>query len=118
MGETSRGGYNVGVIATSNRSLRDDVDAGRFRDDLSYRLNVVPITIPPLRERLEDIPALAKHFLRKHEPKSQCGLFEISPELAEQLQEHDWPGNVRELENFIRRALALSSGTGLHAQPV
>jgi len=118
LGDTRPVRVNMRVIATTNRSLRDDVDAGRFRADLYYRLNVVPITIPPLRERLEDIPALAKHFLRKHEPKSQCGLFEISPELAEQLQEHDWPGNVRELENFIRRALALSSGTVLPAQPM
>jgi DNA-binding NtrC family response regulator len=117
LGDTRPVTVDVRVIATTNRSLRDDVDAGRFRADLYYRLNVVPITIPPLRERPEDIPALAKHFLRKHEPKSQSGLFEISPELAAQLQEHDWPGNVRELENSIRRALALSSGTILPAQP-
>jgi DNA-binding NtrC family response regulator len=116
LGDTRPVTVDVRVIATTNRSLRDDVDAGRFRADLYYRLNVVPITIPPLRERPEDVPALAKHFLRKHEPKSQCGLFEISPELAAQLQEHDWPGNVRELENSIRRALALSSGTILPAQ--
>jgi DNA-binding NtrC family response regulator len=117
LGDTRPVTVDVRVIATTNRSLRDDVDAGRFRADLYYRLNVVPITIPPLRERPEDIPALAKHFLRKHEPRSQSGLFEISPELAAQLQEHDWPGNVRELENSIRRALALSSGTILPAQP-
>jgi len=117
LGDTRPVTVDVRVIATTNRSLRDDLDAGRFRADLYYRLNVVPITIPPLRERPEDIPALAKHFLRKHEPRSQSGLFEISPELAAQLQEHDWPGNVRELENSIRRALALSSGTILPAQP-
>jgi DNA-binding NtrC family response regulator len=118
LGDTRPVGVNVRVIATTNRSLRDDVDAGRFRADLYYRLNVVPISIPPLRERREDIPAMARHFLRKHEPKAQSGLFEISSELAVQLEEHDWPGNVRELENFIRRALALSSGTILPAQPV
>jgi DNA-binding NtrC family response regulator len=117
LGDTRPVPVDVRVIATTNRSLRADVEAGRFRADLYYRLNVVPLTIPPLRERLEDILDLARHFLRKHEPKSQRGLFQISPELAAQLEARDWPGNVRELENFIRRALALATGTVLSAQP-
>jgi DNA-binding NtrC family response regulator len=74
------------------------------------------LRIPPLRERREDILPLAEHFLRKHEPKSQRGLFQISPELSAQLSECEWPGNVRELENFMRRALALSTGTALGVQ--
>jgi transcriptional regulator with GAF, ATPase, and Fis domain len=117
LGDTRPVAVDLRVIATTNRSLRGDVEAGHFRADLYYRLNVVPLSIPPLRERREDILELAKHFVRKHEPKPQRGIFEISPELAAQLERGDWPGNVRELENFIRRALALASGTILPAQP-
>ena len=72
---------------------------------------MVPLTIPPLRERREDILPLAEHFLRKHEPKGQRGLFRIAPEFAAQLEIHDWPGNVRELENLVRRALALATSS-------
>jgi DNA-binding NtrC family response regulator len=108
--------FDVRVVATTNCSLRAQVEAGRFRPDLFYRLHVVPLTIPPLRERREDILPLAEHFLRKHEPKAQHGMFRISPELAEQLEAHSWPGNVRELENFVRRALALGNGTTLGTQ--
>jgi DNA-binding NtrC family response regulator len=111
LGDTRPMPVNVRVIATTNRSLRAQVEVGRFRLDLYYRLNVVPLTIPPLRERREDILVLAEHFLRKYEPKEQCGAFRISAELAAQLESHDWPGNVRELENFIRRTLALADGT-------
>jgi DNA-binding NtrC family response regulator len=116
LGDTKPVQVNVRVIATTNRSLRAQVDAGLFRGDLYYRLNVVPLTIPPLRERSEDIVALAEHFVRKHEPKSQRGSYRIAPELAELLEKHDWPGNVRELENTMRRALALSTGTLLTPQ--
>jgi DNA-binding NtrC family response regulator len=116
LGDTRPVPVDVRVVATTNRSLRAAVEAGRFRADLYYRLAVVPLTIPPLRERTEDIAALAKHFLRKHEPKSQRGVFEISAEFAAQLEQREWPGNVRELENVIRRALALASGTVLSGQ--
>ncbi len=116
LGDTRPVPVNVRVIATTNRSLRACVDTGQFRADLYYRLHVVPLRIPPLRERCEDILPLAEHFLRKHEPKSQRGLFQISPELSAQLTECEWPGNVRELENFMRRALALSTGTALGVQ--
>jgi DNA-binding NtrC family response regulator len=98
----------VRVVATTNRPLRAAIEAGQFRADLYYRLNVVPLSIPPLRERREDILELASHFLRKYAPGG-AGTYSIAPELAQGLQSHNWPGNVRELENFIRRSLALSS---------
>jgi DNA-binding NtrC family response regulator len=116
LGDTRPVPVDVRVIATTNRSLRARVDAGQFRADLFYRLHVVPLTIPPLRERREDILPLAEHFLGKHEPKTQRGMFRIGPELAAQLEAHDWPGNARELENLIRRALALATGTLLGPQ--
>src|SRR6202795_3451989 len=116
LGDTKPVPVNVRVIATTNRSLRAQVDAGHFRADLYYRLHVVPLTIPPLRERREDIVPLAEYFLRKHEPKAQRGMFRITPEFAAQMEVHDWPGNVRELENLVRRALALATGTLLGPQ--
>jgi DNA-binding NtrC family response regulator len=110
LGDTRPVSVDVRVVATTNRSLRADVESGRFRADLYYRLNVVPLSIPPLRERAEDILELAEHFLSKHSPRAQAGFFRLAPELKERLVQQSWPGNVRELENFIRRALALSTG--------
>jgi DNA-binding NtrC family response regulator len=117
LGDTHPVPINVRVIATTNRSLVELIDRGQFRSDLYYRLNVVPLTIPPLRERRSDIPELAEYFLRKYEPRSQRGQYFISPELSAQLCSQDWPGNIRELENAIRRALALANGTMLRASP-
>jgi DNA-binding NtrC family response regulator len=108
LGGTRTVPLDVRVIATTNRSLRACIAAGEFRADLYYRLNVVPLSIPPLRERREDILELAAHFLRKHAPVSGEP-YRVAPELVRGLQSHSWPGNVRELENFIRRALALST---------
>jgi len=116
LGDTRPVPVDVRVIATTNRSLRAQVQAGHFRADLYYRLNVVPLTIAPLRERREDVRPLAEFFLRKYEPRGQHGMYSISGELAAQLEAHDWPGNIRELENVIRRALALASGPSLSAQ--
>jgi DNA-binding NtrC family response regulator len=116
LGDTRTMSIDVRVIATTNRSLHAQVEAGQFRADLYYRLHVVPLTIPPLRERRDDILALADYFLRKHEPKSEPGMFRLSPEFSAQLKLHDWPGNVRELENAIRRALALANGMTLGPQ--
>ena len=110
LGDTRPVPIDVRVIATTNRCLRTLVSEGKFREDLYYRLNVVPLAIPPLREHREDIPELAGHFLRKYAPKTGAVSFRLSQDLLERLQEHDWPGNVRELENWIRRALAFSSG--------
>jgi DNA-binding NtrC family response regulator len=109
LGSTRTVPLDVRVVATTNRPLRAGIAAGEFRTDLYYRLNVVPLSIPPLRERREDILELAGHFLRKHAPASGDA-YRIAPELARGLQSHNWPGNVRELENFIRRSLALSTG--------
>jgi DNA-binding NtrC family response regulator len=113
LGDTRPVPIDVRVIATTNRSLSSQIEAGVFRSDLFYRLNVIPFSIPPLRERRGDILELAEHFLRKHEPKAKRGHFRISTEMAIALREHSWPGNVRELENVIRRALALTHSTTL-----
>lgn len=113
LGDTRPVPIDVRVIATTNRSLTSQIEAGAFRADLFYRLNVIPLSIPPLRERREDILKLADHFLRKFEPSAKRGQFRISPDLALALREHDWPGNVRELANFMRRALALAHSTAL-----
>jgi DNA-binding NtrC family response regulator len=118
LGDTHPVSINVRVIATTNRSLTELIDRGQFRSDLYYRLNVVPLTIPPLRERRSDIPELAEYFLRKYEPKTQRGQFFISPELSAMLCSYDWPGNIRELENVIRRSLALAHGTTLGVSAV
>jgi DNA-binding NtrC family response regulator len=117
LGDTRTMPFDVRVIATTNRCLKSSVDAGEFRADLYYRLHVVPLTIPPLRERREDIGPLAEYFLRKYEPKSQAGAFRMAPAFLEQLEAQEWPGNVRELENAIRRTLALATGTTLGPQP-
>ena len=118
LGDTRPVSVNVRVIATTNRSLRERVAAGQFRSDLFYRLNVVPLTIPPLRERREDIVPMAQYFLRKHGSCERFGTKTISPELLEQMKSYDWPGNARELENFVRRALALCTGATLLPQVI
>lgn len=101
---------DIRVIAASNRPLMDAVKAKAFREDLYYRLNVVSMHLPPLRDRREDIPALVNHFLRKHSPPlSPC---QITPRAMGILTRHDWPGNVRQLENTIEGLIALS-GEGL-----
>lgn len=109
LGDTKALPVDVRVIATTNRSLRDLAREGKFRLDLYYRLNVIPIAIPPLRERTEDIPALAKYFAKKYARESGDRTGALSAEFISRLKDYDWPGNVRELENFVRRALALSS---------
>ena len=111
LGDTGPVHVDVRVIATTNRSLRRLVQEGKFRTDLFYRLNVVPLSIPPLRERREDIAQLAGHFIQKYKSKSCDSTVRISSELLVRFNQHDWQGNIRELENFIRRALALSNGS-------
>jgi two-component system response regulator HydG len=99
---------DVRVIAATNEDLQKTVQAGTFRDDLFYRLSVVPITLPPLRERRDDIPPLANYFLKKYNQKRKKDVHAISAKAMKALVEYDWPGNVRELENAIERAVVLT----------
>jgi len=101
---------DVRVIAATNVDLRDRINDGRFRQDLFYRLSVVEITLPALRERAEDIPLLAYHFLQKHAENSRSDVRRISPEALAVLQSRAWPGNVRELENAIQHAIVFCRG--------
>jgi DNA-binding NtrC family response regulator len=110
LGDTRPLRVDVRVIATTNRPLGALVTEGKFRADLYFRLHVIPLSLPPLRERRADIPELIDHFVRKCGPASHSTVVRFSPELLERLQAYDWPGNVRELENFVRRALVLSPG--------
>lgn len=98
------------VIAATNKILSQEIDAGRFREDLFYRLNVISIYLPPLRDRREDIPLLVEHFVNKHRYAPAAAPARISQEALDKLMEHDWPGNVRELENLIERATVLAQG--------
>jgi DNA-binding NtrC family response regulator len=99
---------DVRVIAATNRDIKRLVEDGRFLEDLFYRLNVIPLVLPPLRERREDIPVLVEHFLRKHAHRSGRKIEQIREEALARLNAYDWPGNVRELENTIERAVVLS----------
>jgi two-component system NtrC family response regulator len=102
---------DVRVIAATNRDLKEEVAAGRFREDLFYRLNVVHIPVPPLRERSDDLPLLVAHFVKKY-TSEEAGAKELklAPEALKAIYGYNWPGNVRELENAIERAVILSSG--------
>jgi len=106
------------VIAATNRDLRQMVIDGRFQEDLFYRLNVIPIHIPPLRERRDDIPALVEHFVSKHAHRIGRRIERIDQGVLAALQQYDWPGNVRELENTIERAVVLSAGPVLTARAI
>lgn len=99
---------DVRVISASNADLRAECAAGRFREDLLFRLNTVEIHIPPLRERREDVPALAGHFVSKHGTKYGKPTLSLSPEAIEKLMDYDWPGNVRELDHMIERAVIMT----------
>jgi two-component system NtrC family response regulator len=99
---------DVRVVAASHGDLEARVREGTFREDLWYRLNVVPLRIPPLRERLEDIPVLTEHFLLRHAERYGRPVPRLAPEIFDRLQHHDWPGNVRELENLLERLVVLN----------
>jgi DNA-binding NtrC family response regulator len=99
---------DVRLIAATNRDLVADVKAGRFREDLFYRLNVVPIRVPPLRERPEDVEPLVRTFVRRYAERYGMGAVEMEPALVDSLRANSWPGNVRELENTVARLLALA----------
>ena len=104
---------DVRVIATTNRDLEKSVEEGKFRQDLFYRLNVVPIELPSLRERLDDIPELARHFLHQIAKRENAAFRHIEPEAVRLLQRYNWPGNVRELQNIIERAGVLETEPGV-----
>jgi len=104
---------NVRIIASTNRKLEEEIRKGRFREDLFYRLNVFPITIPPLRQRKEDIPLLVDFFVAKFNKKTGMKIETVSKNTLNVLQGYDWPGNVRELESIVERAVITSQGTGL-----
>ncbi|HMI38716.1 MAG TPA: sigma 54-interacting transcriptional regulator, partial [Nitrospiraceae bacterium] len=101
---------DVRVLAASNKDLLKEIDKGTFRDDLFYRLNVVPIIVPPLRERREDIPLLISHFMKVHAEEQGLRMKEISPEAMVVFQHYDWPGNIRELRNLIERLMIMVPG--------
>lgn len=108
---------DIRVIATTNRMLKKEVEEGRFREDLYYRLNVFPMTLPPLKDRKSDIPELTNHFLRKHQDKrlraNKVLVTKVSGEAIDVLVHHDWKGNIRELENVVERAILIAEGDTL-----
>ncbi|MFH1489924.1 MAG: sigma-54 dependent transcriptional regulator [Pseudomonadota bacterium] len=109
---------DVRVVASTNRNLKEQMHAGRFREDLYYRLNVVAIELPPLRERAEDIPLLVKHFMKKGSRELGKKELEVPPEVMDALMNNPWNGNVRELENSIERAIIMGKGPGMKLSDV
>ena len=116
VGGTQEIAIDARVIAATNRDLDAAVGDKTFREDLYYRISVIPISVPPLRERSEDIPALAHHFLKKYSPGAGKRIVRISPDSMEMLRDYEWPGNVRQLENTIERAVALEMSDELHVE--
>jgi transcriptional regulator with GAF, ATPase, and Fis domain len=113
LGSTRTLRSDVRVLAATNRDLHGMVEARQFREDLFYRLSVFPIRVPALRERREDIPPLAYHFMRHFARRMQREVSSISPAMLARLEQHDWPGNIRELQNVIERAVILATGNCL-----
>ena len=108
VGDTQTIHVDTRVVAASNRDLLDEIEAGRFREDLYYRLNVVTIYVPPLRERREDLCELADHFVRLYCQQNGRKTLQLDAETLQRLRQYDWPGNVRELQNYIERAVVLA----------
>lgn len=106
---------DVRIIAATNRNLQEDTESGAFREDLYYRLSVIPLHLPPLRDRKEDIPALVRHFLKKHDAPPEV-VFSAAG--LEKLQQYDWPGNIRELQNVVERSVILRSGPEIFPQDI
>src|SRR3954471_14398574 len=116
VGGTDEIAIDVRVIAATNRDLEKQVAENTFRDDLYYRLSVIPVTVPPLRDRREDVALLVNHFLHKYAPAAGKSITRISAGSLQSLASYDWPGNVRQLENTIERAVALGAGDELHVE--
>ncbi len=104
---------NLRLICATNRNLEDEVESGNFRSDLFYRINVIKISLPPLRERAEDIPVLVDYFIKKYNSEFNKNIVSATPDFYKKLYEYNWPGNVRELENVIERCVALEDGKQL-----
>jgi two-component system response regulator AtoC len=113
VGDVSTKKVDVRVVAATNRDLREEIDSGRFREDLYYRINVVPIDLPPLRDRRDDIPPLVNFFLKRYCEQNQREMSRVDPEAMKLLFRYDWPGNVRELQNYVERAVVLGDGAEL-----
>ncbi len=107
---------DVRVLAASNKDLEQEIEKGQFREDLYYRLNVVPIIVPPLRERREDIPALVRHFMKIHAEEQGLRIKEVTPDAMAVFQQYEWPGNIRELRNLIERLMIMVPGPVIDAQ--
>lgn len=118
LGSNKTKSIDVRVIAATNVDLQRAIEEGNFREDLYYRLNVFPMTIPPLRERREDVPFLAEHFLERFAAQQGRAALRLSAEAQSKLVQYDWPGNVRELENVIERALVLAGGDVLREDDI
>jgi two-component system response regulator PilR (NtrC family) len=116
VGGTDEISIDVRVIAATNRDLERQVAENTFREDLYYRLSVIPITVPPLRERREDLPLLVNHFVKKYAPGAGKNISRVTPDSLSALANYDWPGNVRQLENAIERAVALETGDELKVE--
>jgi two-component system response regulator PilR (NtrC family) len=116
VGGTQEVPIDARVIAATNRDLDAAVGEKTFREDLYYRISVIPINVPPLRERSEDIPALAHHFLKKYSPGAGKRIVRIAPDATSMLRDYEWPGNVRQLENTIERAVALENSDELRVE--
>ncbi|HTM35397.1 MAG TPA: sigma-54 dependent transcriptional regulator [Terriglobales bacterium] len=116
VGGTAEVAIDVRVIAATNRDLERQIAENGFREDLYYRLNVIPIVVPPLRERREDVPLLVNHFVKKYAKSAGRSIAQVLPESLTQLSGYEWPGNVRQLENTIERSVALETGEVLRVQ--
>jgi DNA-binding NtrC family response regulator len=116
VGDTRTVKVDTRIVAATNRDLLDEIDAGRFREDLYYRLNVVPIYLPPLRERREDIPLLVEFFLKRYADQNRREVRRVQVDAMRLLRDHDWPGNVRELQNYVERAVILGDGPDLNVE--
>jgi DNA-binding NtrC family response regulator len=110
VGDNNTKKVDTRIIAATNRDLLDEIHSSRFREDLYYRLNVVPIYLPPLRERREDIEPLVLYFLKRYGEQNKREMRKVNPEAMRRLREHDWLGNVRELQNYVERAVILGTG--------
>jgi len=118
IGSTHPKSVNVRFVAATNKELQNEVSEGHFREDLYYRLNVITITLPPLRERPEDVEPLARHFLRRFSERMAKDIHAIDPKALAAMQAYNWPGNVRELENVMERAVILTTGSHISAEVI